>query len=395
MALYKSLIVAGLVASASGAFTGGARAAPKKAAKKAAAPAKKGPGKSQGLFSSGVATAKAPKSKRSISTSKSSQTYIDVTGAAYQEVNAFVPKFDEVGVLPPLGRWDPLQIREQVCERARADAPAHRRTDTGARAVGGRCAAGRRRCDAMLVRPSLRRGGASDVIELRPSWRRAAAAQRPRQCGRLVSHGCVATCSGGDGAACTHAALSTLLHSCAMRALPSHTHTRARSVLIGAPPRCLCAAASSPLYRRSQGPERYRRFVEMEIKHGRLAMAGFLGIITTYSGVRWPGYLSKAEGIKFSDLPGGAISSWAALPTAAWFQIVLFVSICEVSPRHAAPPARHAAAPCRATPLRRTPRHQLCRRRAATAAPPARSRKACTLCMAGPVAQAGPGEGAR
>ena len=67
----------------------------------------------------------------------------------------------------------------------------------------------------------------------------------------------------------------------------------------------------------------------MEIKHGRLAMAGFLGVVTTYSGIRWPGYLSKAEGIKFEDLPGGAISSWAALPTAAWFQIVLFVSICE------------------------------------------------------------------
>ena len=80
---------------------------------------------------------------------------------------------------------------------------------------------------------------------------------------------------------------------------------------------------------RLQGPERYRRFVEMEIKHGRLAMAGFLGVITTYSGIRWPGYLSKAEEIKFSDLPGGAIASWAALPTAAWFQIVLFISICE------------------------------------------------------------------
>ena len=42
------------------------------------------------------------------------QTYIDVTGKSYVEVDTFVPKFDEVGVLPPLGRWDPLQIREQV-----------------------------------------------------------------------------------------------------------------------------------------------------------------------------------------------------------------------------------------------------------------------------------------
>merc|ERR1719238_1260512 len=141
----RTLLLLALAAAAAASFTGGARAPPKKAA------AKKGPskpGKTQGLFSGGVAPTKAPKTKRAVSTSRQSQTYIDVTGAAYQEVSSFVPKFDEVGVLPPLGRWDPLQIREQ-------------------------------------------------------------------------------------------------------------------------------------------GPERYRRFVEMEIKHGRLAMAAFLGVVTTYSGVRW------------------------------------------------------------------------------------------------------------
>merc|ERR1719247_2808580 len=164
MASLRSLLLLACVAAAAASFTGGAARKP--------------------------AAKKAPKSKRSISTAKTAQTYIDVTGNAYTEVDTFVPKFDEVGVLPPLGRWDPLQIREQ-------------------------------------------------------------------------------------------------------------------------------------------GPERYRRFVEMEIKHGRLAMAGFLGVVTTYSGIRWPGYLSKAEGIKFEDIPGGAISSWAALPTAAWFQIVLFISVCE------------------------------------------------------------------
>ena len=87
--------------------------------------------------------------------------------------------------------------------------------------------------------------------------------------------------------------------------------------------------ALHPLTPCRQGPERYRRFVEMEIKHGRLSMAAFLGVITTYSGIRFPGYLSKAEEILFTDIPGGAIASWAALPTAAWFQIVLFISICE------------------------------------------------------------------
>ena len=137
---------------------------------------------------------KAPAKKAAISLKKKTTgpTFIDVTGKSYNEVNTFVPQYDEIGVLPPLGRWDPLQIREQ-------------------------------------------------------------------------------------------------------------------------------------------GPARYRRFVEMEIKHGRLAMAAFLGVITTYSGGRWPGYLSTADNIKFSDIPGGAIASWAALPTAAWFQIILFISFCEVN----------------------------------------------------------------
>merc|ERR1711957_1096788 len=63
---------------------------------------------------------------------------------------------------------------------------------------------------------------------------------------------------------------------------------------------------------------------------GRMSMAAVTGVLVTYSGLRWPGYLSTAEGIKFSDIPGGAISSWAALPIAAWFQIVLFISFLEI-----------------------------------------------------------------
>ena len=110
MASLRSLLLLACVAAAAASFTGGA--ARKPAAKKA--PAKKSAPKTQGLFSGGVAPKKAPKSKRSISTAKTAQTYIDVTGNAYTEVDVFVPKFDEVGVLPPLGRWDPLQIREQV-----------------------------------------------------------------------------------------------------------------------------------------------------------------------------------------------------------------------------------------------------------------------------------------
>merc|ERR1719163_523968 len=94
-------------------FTGGARAAPKKkVAPKKAPPGKKGPGKAQGLFSGGVAPAKG-KTKLAVSSKATSQTYVDVTGREYQEVSTFIPQYDEIGVLPPIGRWDPLRIREQ------------------------------------------------------------------------------------------------------------------------------------------------------------------------------------------------------------------------------------------------------------------------------------------
>merc|ERR1719327_2021035 len=76
---------------------------------------------------------------------------------------------------------------------------------------------------------------------------------------------------------------------------------------------------------------KYRRWQEMEIKHGRFAMAGTLHVILTMAGVRWPGYLSIAEDIKFTDMPGGTIASWAALPALSWVQIVLVVALLDNS----------------------------------------------------------------
>ena len=69
----------------------------------------------------------------------------------------------------------------------------------------------------------------------------------------------------------------------------------------------------------------------MEIKHGRIAMAACTHVFLTTAGVRWPGYLSFAEDIKFSDMPGGTIASWAALPDLAWLQIVLVVALLDNS----------------------------------------------------------------
>jgi len=86
-----------------------------------------------------------------------------------------------------------------------------------------------------------------------------------------------------------------------------------------------------PLNLMTTMPDKYRRWQEMEIKHGRFAMLAFTHTILTEGGVRWPGYLSIAEDIKFSDMPGGVIASWAALPNLAWLQIVLVVALFDNS----------------------------------------------------------------
>ena len=75
----------------------------------------------------------------------------------------------------------------------------------------------------------------------------------------------------------------------------------------------------------------YRRYVELEIKHGRISMLACLGIFTTEAGIRWPGYLSKSLDLKFSDVPGGALDSYAAVPAIGWLQIVGFIIFLELA----------------------------------------------------------------
>merc|ERR1719327_2162144 len=74
----------------------------------------------------------------------------------------------------------------------------------------------------------------------------------------------------------------------------------------------------------------YSRYVELEIKHGRIAMLATLGVITTEAGIRFPGYLSKSLDLKFEDIPGGALDSWAAVPVLGWVQIVFFIIFLEL-----------------------------------------------------------------
>jgi hypothetical protein len=75
----------------------------------------------------------------------------------------------------------------------------------------------------------------------------------------------------------------------------------------------------------------YKRYVELEIKHGRIAMLACTGIFVTEAGIRWPGYISKSLDLKFSDIPGGAFDSYAAVPALGWLQIVGFVVFLELA----------------------------------------------------------------
>merc|ERR1719384_2706365 len=72
-----------------------------------------------------------------------------------------------------------------------------------------------------------------------------------------------------------------------------------------------------PLNFLSRGPDAYRRYQEMEIKHGRIPMAACLGIIVTEAGLR------------FADMPGSLEGAYDTLPLAGWAQIVVLVAALD------------------------------------------------------------------
>ena len=72
-----------------------------------------------------------------------------------------------------------------------------------------------------------------------------------------------------------------------------------------------------------------------EIKHGRVAMAGFVGFCVQSAGIHWPWRLAgvpfQSENIYFADIAaaGGPGDQWDALPTNAKLQILGFVAFME------------------------------------------------------------------
>merc|ERR1719152_771697 len=88
-----------------------------------------------------------------------------------------------------------------------------------------------------------------------------------------------------------------------------------------------------PLGLMTKMPDKYRRCQEMEIKHGRIAMAAFAHVIVTGAGYKFDGYCSYLSfpPLKFEDIPAGTLGSWAALPQAGWAQIVAVIAILDNS----------------------------------------------------------------
>jgi len=86
-----------------------------------------------------------------------------------------------------------------------------------------------------------------------------------------------------------------------------------------------------PLGFLSRGPEAYRRYQEIEIKHGRLSMAACLGVITTEAGIRLPGALSLSQGINYADVPGDLAGAYFGVPLAGWAQIVALIAALDIA----------------------------------------------------------------
>jgi len=86
-----------------------------------------------------------------------------------------------------------------------------------------------------------------------------------------------------------------------------------------------------PLGFTSRGPDAYRRYQEIEIKHGRLSMAATLGVIVTEAGLRLPGTPSPSSGLDYADIPGTLDGAYFGTPLAGWAQIVALVAALDIA----------------------------------------------------------------
>mmetsp|Transcript_6209 Transcript_6209/g.15365 ORF Transcript_6209/g.15365 Transcript_6209/m.15365 type:complete len:218 (+) Transcript_6209:116-769(+) len=76
------------------------------------------------------------------------------------------------------------------------------------------------------------------------------------------------------------------------------------------------------------GDETIAWFRHAEVKHGRVAMAAFVGwTAVAGAGLRFPGEL--AHGLEFSSLPAQGLQAWDAVPGWGKSQMLLFAGLIE------------------------------------------------------------------
>jgi hypothetical protein len=68
-------------------------------------------------------------------------------------------------------------------------------------------------------------------------------------------------------------------------------------------------------------------FRHSEVKHGRIAMAAFVGWWATGAGLRFPGEL--AYGLDFASIPSKGLDAWEAVPGWGKAQLLLFAGLIE------------------------------------------------------------------
>jgi hypothetical protein len=68
-------------------------------------------------------------------------------------------------------------------------------------------------------------------------------------------------------------------------------------------------------------------FRHSEVKHGRVAMAAFVGWWAVGSGLRFPGEL--AHGLDYSSIPSKGLEAWDAVPGWGKAQMLMFAGLIE------------------------------------------------------------------
>jgi len=89
----------------------------------------------------------------------------------------------------------------------------------------------------------------------------------------------------------------------------------------------------SPLNLIKNGPygspeQNFYHYRGVEVKHGRIAMAATLGMLTQQN-YHFQGYLSPSENLQFSDVPNG-LAALDVVPLSGWVQIAVLIGAHEV-----------------------------------------------------------------